>query len=111
MHPDCYDDELENEFLQLDDWHWYSDMDGQHELSKDYIRQTGGPNPIHVSMKYLDLHCAYTWRKLHRAVIRQALIDDNIGIYSHTEHCSGALATSKLKDTVKAPPRFFHLFT
>ncbi|KAH8805505.1 hypothetical protein F5884DRAFT_448130 [Xylogone sp. PMI_703] len=38
VHPDCYDEELEKEFLGIADWHWYSDTNGQHELSQDFIR-------------------------------------------------------------------------
>jgi hypothetical protein len=107
VHPECYDAELEDEFLKQDDWHWYADAEGQYELSKEYIRETGGPNPIYVSMKYHRQHCAYTWKKLHRALIRQAPIDDHIGGYKHTVHCSKALVLPDLD----GPSKFFQIFT
>ncbi|KAG0646676.1 hypothetical protein D0Z07_7405 [Hyphodiscus hymeniophilus] len=46
VHPDCYDQELETEFLSLSDWHWYADQAGDHELTIEEIRATGGPDPI-----------------------------------------------------------------
>jgi hypothetical protein len=103
----CYDAELEEEFLSLQQWQWYADKESQHELSLEFIRETGGPNPIFVSIEYHRQHCAYTWKKLHRAVVGQVPIDTHIGGYKHTIHCANALAASD-------PPvqaRFFEIFT
>ncbi|KAE9364267.1 hypothetical protein N431DRAFT_298805, partial [Stipitochalara longipes BDJ] len=91
VHPDCYDEELEAEFLGLSDWHWYADQEGEQELTKEFIRRTGGPDPMWVSNQYHEQHCKYTWMKLHRAVIRHKPIDNHIGRYEHTLHCSDAL--------------------
>lgn len=114
VHPDCYDKDLEREFLEYGDWHWYADPKGKEEVSEEYMRRTGGPNPVYVSLAYHDTHCAFTWRKLHRAVLRGTPIDSHIGEYEHTEHCSGALAISRDAEKFpewKAPARFFNLFT
>lgn len=114
VHSDCYDKDLEAEFLAESDWHWYSDMEGEHELSEDFIRQTGGTNPVYVSMAYHDMHCAYTLMKLHRAVLRQTPIDSHIGLYKHTQHCSKILALPGpfVESTgFRAPSGFYHIFT
>jgi hypothetical protein len=102
----CYDAELEKEFLGLQNWQWYADKESQHELSLESIRETGGPNPLFVSMEYHRQHCGYTWRKLHRAVIRDVPIDTHIGGYRHTVHCSDALASPDLPMRSK----FFEIF-
>ncbi|CZR59459.1 uncharacterized protein PAC_09351 [Phialocephala subalpina] len=80
----CYDPELEAEFFNIKNWHWYADSDGEQELSIESIRKDGGPNPIYVSVEYHWVHCAYTWRKLHRARMLQRPIDTHVGDYEHT---------------------------
>lgn len=113
VHPDCYDKDLERDFLEYAGRHWYADPEGKQELSEDFMRQTGGPNPVYVSMKYHDAHCAYTWRKLHRAVLRGTPIDSQIGKYPHTKHCSKALSMARDAEQFQqlAPARFFTIFT
>jgi hypothetical protein len=106
VHPDCHDAELDEEFLQVQNWHWYADAENKHELTRDFIRQTGGPNPIYVSIEYHQQHCAYTWKKLHRAVIQRKPIDSAIGVYRHTDHCTKALMASNLS----GPSAFYHIF-
>jgi hypothetical protein len=114
VHPDCYDKDIEREFLEYADWHWYADPWGKQELSEDFMRRTGGPNPVYVSMEYHDAHCAYNWRKLHQAILRGTPIDSQIGEYQHTKHCSTALAIARDAEKYpqwKAPARFFNVFT
>ncbi len=65
------------------------------------MRRTGGPSPVYVSMESTDAHCAYTWRKLHRAILRGTPIDSQIGEFKHTKHCSKALAIAR--DAEKYP--------
>jgi len=114
VHPDCYDEDLEREFLDYGDWHWYADPEGKEELSEDDMRRTGGPNPVYVTGEYHDAHCAFTWRKLHRAVLRGTAIDSHIGFFQHTEHCSGALARARNAEKYPewvAPSRFYNIYT
>lgn len=120
VHPQCYDAELEAEFLSYapenegGKWHWYRDPEGKSELSEDEMRATGGPNPVYVSLAYHDAHCAFTWRKLHRAVVMGRAIDSHIGSYVHTKHCSGRLSKARSDPTFPqwvAPARFYNIFT
>ncbi|KIM95546.1 hypothetical protein OIDMADRAFT_183625 [Oidiodendron maius Zn] len=68
-----------------------ADNETQQELSLDAIRSQRGENPIYVTNEYHDFHCVYTWKALHRAVIRHSLIDTHIGNFTHTKHCSRSL--------------------
>jgi hypothetical protein len=113
VHADCYDKDLETDFLEYAGRHWYADPEGKQELSEDFMRRTGGPNPVYVSMKYHDAHCSYTWRKLHRAVLRGTPIDSQVGEYPHTKHCSTALSIARDAEKYPwtAPARFFTIFT
>jgi hypothetical protein len=87
----CWDFELENEFLNLTAWHWYADSGGEQELSIESIREDGGPDPIFVTVEYHWVHCAYTWKKMHRARMMHLPIDTHVGDYAHTVHCADGL--------------------
>ncbi|KAH8598647.1 hypothetical protein B0O99DRAFT_615592 [Bisporella sp. PMI_857] len=107
---ECYDAELEEEFLKLRDWHWYADEAGRHEISKDIIKQNGGSNPIFVSIEYHWVHCAYTWKKLHRSRIRHTPIDTHISKYEHTVHCADGLANHDNITDNRPIARFYQHF-
>jgi hypothetical protein len=106
----CYDQDLEQEFLQLKDWKWYEDSAGEREISLDMIKKTGGPNPIHVSLDYHWTHCSFTWRKLHRAMKLKRPIDTHIGAYEHTVHCSMGLASRSDSTELKPVSGFYQHF-
>lgn len=103
----CYDAELESQFLNLQPWRWFADYRGKRELTLAHIRKTGGPKAIWVSPEYHRQHCAFTWKKLHRAIIRQTPIDTHIGALSHTMHCSDRLT----KPDSKWKSGFYHIST
>jgi hypothetical protein len=99
--PECHDPELENEFLSGGPrWQWWADEGRTRELTLDEIRATGGGNPTgyFVTPEYHDYHCAYTWRKLHRAMQGSKLVDDHIGNMRHTNHCSGTMYRDHTQD-------------
>ena len=89
--PECHDAELTKEFLTFDDWHWYDDEERTKELSLEEVQKGGGSDPIIVSFRYHLAHCAFLWRKLHRAYSRGTPLDEYTSRYGHTEHCSSAL--------------------
>ncbi|KAH8594160.1 hypothetical protein B0O99DRAFT_626050, partial [Bisporella sp. PMI_857] len=107
----CYDAELEDEFLKLKDWRFYGDPYGQQELSIERIRLDGGTEPLFVTIEYHWVHCAYTWRKLHRSRIFGTPIDDHIASYEHTIHCGDGLVSQcdANKTTPESP--FRHHYT
>lgn len=92
--PECHDRELEDEFLAVQPpWHWWSDKEKEQEISVEEIRATGGLNPTgyFVTPEYHDHHCAFTWRKFHRAIQGTKMIDEHIGGMRHTNHCSSTM--------------------
>lgn len=107
---DCYDAELEAEFLALNDWKWYSDEKQHHEISYEDMRANGVTGKyVYQTPQYHDAHCAYTWRKLHRAILGQRKIDSHIGGWEHTVHCSGTMYRNRTPDWPSAP--FGQIFT
>lgn len=102
----CYDAELEQEFLNLKDWHWYASEGGKDELSIESIRKAGGPDPIYVSTECHWIHCLYTWKKLHRAKEMRKPIDTHIGAYKHTLHCADGLARYDNKNDTRPLAEF-----
>ncbi|KAG4435259.1 hypothetical protein IFR05_009255 [Cadophora sp. M221] len=98
VYPECHDKELEEEFLVLRDWKWFADEEMEREVTVDEVRRDGGPNPLYVSIEYHDAHCAYTWKKLHRAIIRRTKIDSQIGSIHHTMHCSDTVFRNRSAD-------------
>ncbi|KAJ5958811.1 uncharacterized protein N7479_005961 [Penicillium vulpinum] len=88
----CFDRELMEEFLELRQWKWYADKDGQEVESELDIREGQYPE-MFVSWEYHLVHCAYMWRKMHRALLKGGVdaVDGYVGSMHHTEHCSGML--------------------
>lgn len=109
VHPECHDTELEEEFLALQDWEWFEDDAKVRQVPVEEMRRTGGPNPVYVSIKYHDTHCAYTWKKLHRAILGKRKIDSQIGSIHHTMHCSDTIFRNRSED--QAISRFGHKST
>jgi hypothetical protein len=100
---------MEREFLAVSDWHWYLDVDSQHEISLEAYKATGGSNPVYVTIDYHTYHCAFTWRKLHRAVNRDTRIDSHLANGVHSDHCAMTLAKGPPSHQKRVP--FYHLFT
>lgn len=92
--PACHDPALELDFLaHQPPWQWWADAERTRELSLADMKATGGVHGTgyFVTPEYHDYHCAYTWRKLHRALQAHRWIDSHIGQMSHTNHCSSTI--------------------
>ena len=58
-----------------------------------------------VTREFRFFHCTYQWRKMHRALLRDGILDDYAANYSHTERCEAVLTeslTDPEKDVVDA---------
>ena len=97
--PDCYDQELIDQFLQLRDWTWYINDNGTQAARKEDVL-AGKYDHLYVTDAYHQFHCTYMWRKLHRAVLRDGLVDSYIGSYKHTAHCEMILTSGDAIDNV-----------
>ena len=84
----CYDEELDREFMDLQDWHWYSteDLKQEDELPRDAVLR-GDIRRAFMSMHYHKVHCMYSVRKLYRSLMGKALCDNYILRLGHLEHC------------------------
>jgi hypothetical protein len=100
--PACYDAELTAEFDALGEalggWKWYLNREGTEEISREEYEAGEGPQPLFVTQELHLWHCAYQWRKYHRAVERNTPIDSYMGFYNHTVHCSKILALHKERE-------------
>ncbi len=87
--PDCFDEELMEDFLSLD-WTWW--LDDSHTKLANFDDVAAGMHAaLYVSWKYHKFHCAYMWKKMHRAILSGRPLDSYIGSVEHTQHCGGIL--------------------
>ncbi|KAL3424523.1 hypothetical protein PVAG01_03804 [Phlyctema vagabunda] len=86
MPPACHDDELNQEFRSVREWHFYDDLKGSREIGEAELSELTvmayGTNEFH------RMHCGYSWMKMHRALQRQGRIDKGLSYYKHTTHCA-----------------------
>lgn len=86
----CYDAELTGEFLAIQPWQWFADANGTEEVS--LAEASRGTRDLYTTRGYHRAHCAFAWRKLHRAVSNAASgWDAYVGDYEHTVHCAMVL--------------------
>ena len=83
---DCLDAEIEAEFLNAADWHFFHDINATVEASLDEVRR-GEAKGFYVPWTFHTAHCGYLFKKLHRAVRRGGKVDSYIWDYNHTMHC------------------------
>lgn len=84
--PECHDEELNQEFRSVRDWHFYKDLEGSQEIGEAELSEMTvlafGTNEFH------RMHCGYSWMKMHRALKRGGRIEAGISYYKHTTHCA-----------------------
>jgi hypothetical protein len=90
--PECYDEELINDFIARTDWHFYSNdtLEPTYELPLDRVARGDYPR-VYTEQKYHMIHCTYTWRKVHKALEGNLTLDHVAIPYSHTRHCEKVL--------------------
>lgn len=94
--PECYDEELIAEFDKLPIvWHFYADAAGTQEVPWDVVER--GERALFVPWAHHLWHCAFGWRKMHRAVVAGVPVDSYIGSYPHTKHCSQMMVEENSK--------------
>lgn len=88
--PACHDKELLDDFLSLRNWTWYHDIKAT-QVADEHLVHQGKFDHLYVTWEYHKVHCAYMWRKLHRAMMSGSRVDGYIGNSNHTRHCLGQL--------------------
>jgi len=87
--PACYDPDLVNEFLSLQDWEFRRELDAVELIPIEEIVR-GQTSPVYVNMRYHVLHCTFQWKRMHKA-LQRGTIDSYIANYNHTKHCEEML--------------------
>ncbi|KIW65929.1 hypothetical protein PV04_08143 [Phialophora macrospora] len=96
-----YDEALTRAFLRVDDWEWWPhagvNRPGEEKVTTrdpiplNAIADGSYSGPLWVSWRYHMYHCAFMWRKFHRDLLAGRIVDEYLGAYNHTEHCSSVL--------------------
>ena len=86
--PACIDEELTNGFRDERRWRYFADSDGTEELFEPELQYRVGPNDTYyTTLEWHRMHCNYQWRKMHRAMQKETLIESGLAKYHHTLHC------------------------
>lgn len=87
--PECHDSEALEEMLQEPqiNYTWYADAKHTERLDEAVVLN-GQFEKIYPLYDFHIGHCLYLWRKLHRAVIHNRPLDDELFSYEHTVHCT-----------------------
>ena len=89
--PACqYDEDVEDEatFYEMHEWKW------SHENGTDVSgaqARRGELLYVFGSFEWHRVHCTFTWKRLHRALLYGRNIDSYVASLHHTEHCSDLL--------------------
>lgn len=91
--PECYDAELVRELDALKTFRFFEDPEGRVGVPMEEVEK--GERSLHVTWEHHLWHCAFMWRKLHRAALANKPIDSYIGNYAHTQHCGEVIIRSR----------------
>lgn len=86
--PECYDEPLVNEFLNWDNWEFFTEREGNHTVPRNQALQ--GEQNLFMRWKYHVVHCTFMWRQMHRAY-ECGYIPSHLHAYNHTLHCQHIL--------------------
>ncbi|KAE9992804.1 hypothetical protein EG327_007728 [Venturia inaequalis] len=92
--PECFDEDLHEEFMDLGPWKFYSDETATHELTYEQVSQRGQIS--WAERRYFVVHCVYGWKAMHRAWQRAWRMDSNLASMAHTELCSRVLKNTSV---------------
>ena len=88
--PACYDAKLSEEFSGLQKWEWFSDANLTQRVLKSDL-EAGKIEKVYTSRESEETQCVFSWRKVHRAVLKGAPIDGFSGHQEYSEYCEALL--------------------
>ena len=59
--PPCFDEDLINQFLFVEDWPWYLDDFKQHEVDRTAVL-SGQYDQLYIDSNYHRQHCIFSWQ-------------------------------------------------
>lgn len=103
--PECYDDDLAQEFISWSNWTWYTseEPDDNTQLSFDVANL--GEQDTYVDWNYHMVHCTFMWRQQHWAT-ENGWVGRHLVHYDHTKHCQHSLLQDAYENrNVRTPAR------
>ncbi|KAK4247437.1 hypothetical protein C7999DRAFT_14517 [Corynascus novoguineensis] len=94
--PECYDDELMEDFLKYGTWQFYA-YPNRTDVVVNSSTALKGYRSLYVDWEYHVTHCTFTWRQMHRAYAERGYIDSHLDSYKHTLHCQWVLTNRKTR--------------
>lgn len=109
QHPDCYDEELNTEFMALHSpWPFYWSSGPPDEQPTTETRNLIPLEELGFyegtfwgTREYHIWHCTYAWRQMHRAVENGRKLDAFLQSYEHTAHCGRLIINATTSDHSK----------
>jgi len=99
VRPECYDQELIDNFMNRTDWSWHSDWKLTPESRiplEEVVR--GDHAKLFTQKKYHSVHCTYMWQKMHKALLEHRPVDTDLTSWHHTLHCEQVLLNEYLHE-------------
>lgn len=99
--PACFDEQLMQDFLDHENgpWIWYHDQNRTQQAEREFVLLGNYPQ-LYVEWDYHMAHCAFMWRKMHRAVLEGRPLDSYILDMHHTQHCERTLLRTDIDEEV-----------
>ncbi|KIW97594.1 uncharacterized protein Z519_01178 [Cladophialophora bantiana CBS 173.52] len=94
MPPACHDPELCEEFCSVREWEWFLDENLTQSVSRTEVEE-GRVEKVYTPKEYEELQCLFSWRKVHRAVLKGAPVDGFSGDKGYSEYC-GVLLVERI---------------
>ena len=89
--PECFYDDLSDQYHVYTDRKWYEDRNLQHEVEPS--RMLAGELPMVYTTGYHSAHCLFMWRKMARAVNHRVTLLDNKALsLHHADHCAKSIS-------------------
>ncbi|KAF2663826.1 hypothetical protein BT63DRAFT_460948 [Microthyrium microscopicum] len=90
VRPECYHEDLLDDFMKRNDWAWYSDPKLQNKIPMEQLFRGDHPQAF-APRSYHQIHCTYMWRKMHGVLLDHLPIDSDLSHWKHTMHCEKVL--------------------
>jgi len=105
--PACYDNELEQEFLSIPGWEYYTtkELKEQDRIAREEVERGDHPK-VYTNLSYHRNHCVYSAMKLLRSFLGVTLSDNYVLSMSHMEHCKGFLVQDRVVTWVRGVAKY-----
>jgi hypothetical protein len=79
MRPECYDQQLIENFINRTEWWWHTEWKLTPESKVPLEEVSEGVQPqLYTAKKYHSIHCTYMWQKMHKALLENRPVDSDL---------------------------------